>query len=215
MLKSVREYLFSFSDTDEEVVDNILKAMEKADRQFFTGRKHSYTDSALPIGKGQTISQPSTVARIIQISNLSSGNDVLEIGTGSGWNASVMAFINYPGKVISVESIAELANTARENINQLKNNIKEKNILNNIEILKENIFSKGLAWKRKYNAIIFTAGIAEDQKEKIKAIATDLLKKEGRLICPYRRGPLIMMEKNNEKIETTYTEEEYLFVPLT
>ncbi|MCA1794674.1 MAG: hypothetical protein LC660_12555, partial [Desulfobacteraceae bacterium] len=74
----------SLRDTGRKQVDDILHAMDKVDRKYFIDHD-PYVDAALSIGHGQTISQPSTVARVLMLAELSPGHDVLEIGFGSGW----------------------------------------------------------------------------------------------------------------------------------
>src|SRR3989344_3658044 len=85
MLKSVYAYNTIFTKTKEEkeLLLKVLDAMSIADRRFFlTDKTYAYEDSALSIGAGQTISQPSTVARMLMLAELKKGDDVLEIGTG-------------------------------------------------------------------------------------------------------------------------------------
>ena len=91
MIESVRSYLSSFGKVGENE-KNILKAMREIDRSRFIN-SGAYLDTALPIGEGQTISQPSTVARMLQLLDLKKGDKVLEIGSGSGWNASLVGVL--------------------------------------------------------------------------------------------------------------------------
>lgn len=74
--------------------DEILRAIEKVDRKNFIPEKffeRAYENHPLPIGLGQTISQPYTVAFMLQELNIKKGDKVLEIGTGSGWNAALIS----------------------------------------------------------------------------------------------------------------------------
>lgn len=213
MLNSV--YLFNsrFVKTEQEkkYLKKIIKAMSVIDRKFFLDESEAYIDTAMPIGSGQTISQPSTVARMLFLADLKEKQEILEVGSGSGWNACLISYL-INGKVISIERIPELAEKAKENTKKLSKNIKNNKFLKNIIFLTENIFNKkSLIWKKKYDKIIITAGII-DEKE-IKNIAEKLLRKNGKLICPYQSGPLIIYEKNN-KLRKTETNEEYVFVPL-
>ncbi|MET0306909.1 MAG: protein-L-isoaspartate(D-aspartate) O-methyltransferase [Solirubrobacterales bacterium] len=96
--------------TDERV----LAAMEEVPRHEFvpeSQRRRAYADSALPIGEGQTISQPWIVAAICQALELSGGERVLEIGAGSGYSAAVLARL--AAEVIGIERHASLAAEAR------------------------------------------------------------------------------------------------------
>jgi protein-L-isoaspartate(D-aspartate) O-methyltransferase len=101
-----------------DIVDErVLGAMERVPRELFVpkGERHrAYADAALPIGHGQTISQPYMVARIAEALGLSGEEKVLDVGTGSGYQAAVLAEL--AGEVHTVERIPELAEQARENL---------------------------------------------------------------------------------------------------
>jgi protein-L-isoaspartate(D-aspartate) O-methyltransferase len=93
----------------------VLEAMEKVPRHVFVPenmRKFAYNDEPLPIGKGQTISQPYIVAYMTEVLQLSSEGKVLEVGTGSGYQAAILAEI--VKEVFTVEIIDELSNNALE-----------------------------------------------------------------------------------------------------
>ena len=101
-----------------DIVDaRVLDAMERVPRELFVpqGERHrAYADAALPIGHGQTISQPYMVARIAEALNLTGGEKVLDVGTGSGYQAAVLAEL--ADQVHTIERIPELAAQARENL---------------------------------------------------------------------------------------------------
>lgn len=93
----------------------VVAAMSKVDRHLFVedALKHqAYTGSSLPIGYGQTISHPSTVALMSHILNIKSGDKILEIGTGSGYQAAVLCEMG--ARVFTIERIAELAHRAQQ-----------------------------------------------------------------------------------------------------
>jgi protein-L-isoaspartate(D-aspartate) O-methyltransferase len=97
--------------------ERVLEAMGKVARELFvpeTYRARAYDDAALPIGEGQTISQPYMVARICEILALRGGERVLDVGTGSGYQAAVLAEL--AGEVHTIERLAPLADTARRNL---------------------------------------------------------------------------------------------------
>jgi protein-L-isoaspartate(D-aspartate) O-methyltransferase len=99
--------------TDERV----LAAMERVPREAFVPdelRARTYEDAALPIGEGQTISQPYMVARICEALDLTGRERVLDVGTGSGYQAAVLAEL--AGEVVTIERIPELAVRARRNL---------------------------------------------------------------------------------------------------
>ncbi len=100
------------------VVDHaVLRAMRKVPRHLFVPQEHqylAYEDRPLPIGYGQTISQPYIVAIMTELLQLASEHRVLEVGTGSGYQAAVLAEI--AGDVYSVEIVEPLAMLARERL---------------------------------------------------------------------------------------------------
>lgn len=102
----------------------VRDAFLKVNREDFIPDNHkdeAYGDYPLHIMLGQTISQPTTVAMMLEALELKKGQRVLEIGAGSGYNAALIAEIVRPGKVFSVEIINELAEYARKNVVGIKN----------------------------------------------------------------------------------------------
>jgi protein-L-isoaspartate(D-aspartate) O-methyltransferase len=94
--------------------EGVLAAMERVPRELFVPeayRARAYDDAALPIGEGQTISQPYMVARICEALALHGGERVLDVGTGSGYQAAVLAEL--AGEVHTIERLASLAERAR------------------------------------------------------------------------------------------------------
>ena len=96
---------------------SVLRAFDLTPRHFFvpTGMHHrAYEDSALPIGNGQTISQPSTHARYLELLALTGTEKVLEIGTGSGYQTVLLSHL--ASQVFSIERVGALMDRAREAI---------------------------------------------------------------------------------------------------
>ena len=202
MLESVRSYLSLFGNSSEK----ILKAMEKIDRRDFVSRnlvEFAYVDNALPTEKNQTISQPSTVARMLQLLRLKSGDRVLEVGAGSGWNACLIGFlVRERGSVLSLEVVDELVEKARGRV--------EKFGIENVEILKKDFRELD----EKFDKIIFTAGVLQGQENIIRDYADRYLREGGVLVCPYRSGKMMSFEKVDGEIKESQTDEEYVFVEL-
>jgi protein-L-isoaspartate(D-aspartate) O-methyltransferase len=97
--------------------ERVLEAMGRVPRELFVPeriRARSYDDAALPIGGGQTISQPYMVARICEALGLRGGEKVLDVGTGSGYQAAVLAELG--ADVHTIERIEELAELARASL---------------------------------------------------------------------------------------------------
>jgi len=109
----VSEQLEARDIVDERVLD----AMSRVPREAFVSdhdRKRAYRDMPLRIGHGQTISQPYMVAIICQTADVRDGHRVLDIGTGSGYQAAILAELG--AEVHTVERIPDLAQTARERL---------------------------------------------------------------------------------------------------
>jgi protein-L-isoaspartate(D-aspartate) O-methyltransferase len=125
--------------------ERVLAAMGEVSREDFVPRQlrnRAYDDSALPIHEEQTISQPWIVAAICQALALAGSELVLEVGTGSGYSAAVLALL--AGEVISVERIEALADDARAALADLG--------LSNVEVIAADA-SGGLAGRAPFDAI--------------------------------------------------------------
>jgi protein-L-isoaspartate(D-aspartate) O-methyltransferase len=97
--------------------DRVLAAMERVSRELFVPepfRDRAYDDAALPIAAGQTISQPYMVAKICEVLGLRGDERVLDVGSGSGYQAAVLAEL--AAEVDTIERIPELADLARANL---------------------------------------------------------------------------------------------------
>lgn len=148
---------------------NVIRAMP---RHLFVDEalaSRAYEDTALPIGHGQTISQPYIVAKMTEIL-LEGGprQKVLEVGTGSGYQTAVLSQL--AERVFSVERIAPLQNQARERFYQLK--------LNNIK-LKHSDGNWGWEWYAPYDGIIVTCAPEQVPSELLLQLAPG-----GRLVIP-------------------------------
>jgi len=151
--------------------EKVLQAMLKVKRHLFLpegARRHAYQDSALPIEKNQTISQPYIVALMTELACLKPEYKVLEIGTGSGYQAAVLAEL--VKKVYTIEIIPELAEQAKERLNKLG--------YKNIEIIVGDGY-KGWPQEAPFDAILVTAAAGEVPQKLLKQ-----LKPGGRLVIP-------------------------------
>jgi protein-L-isoaspartate(D-aspartate) O-methyltransferase len=149
----------------------VLRAFEQTPRHLFvpTGVRHrAYEDSALPIGNGQTISQPSIHARYLEILRLTGKEKVLEVGTGSGYQTVLLAHL--AAQVFSIERIAPLMQSARENIARAG--------VRNVSLLTGD---GTLGWREyaPYDAILVSAG-----SPTIPQPLIDQLAEGGRLLIP-------------------------------
>jgi protein-L-isoaspartate(D-aspartate) O-methyltransferase len=171
-----------------------LAAMRKVPRHKFvssTQASSAYNDGPLPIGYGQTISQPYIVAYMTEIVKPKPGFKVLEIGTGSGYQAAVLAEI--VNKVYTIEIIEELGKTATNRLKDLG--------YKNIEV---KIADGYYGWKEQapFDAIVVTAAA-----EYIPPPLKEQLKDGGRMIIPvgspYMTQQLMLVEKTGNKYKTT------------
>jgi protein-L-isoaspartate(D-aspartate) O-methyltransferase len=179
----------------------VLATMARVPRHLFVPehlRQEAYLDSPLPIGQGQTISQPFIVALMTEELELRGGEKVLEVGTGSGYQTAILAEI--AARVITVERIASLAGSARENLKGYKN-----------VIMISGDGSKGYQEEAPYDGIIVTAAARQ-----VPPALIDQLAMGGRLIIPAGIGFYQQLLKFTRT--STGLREEYLlgvsFVPL-
>jgi protein-L-isoaspartate(D-aspartate) O-methyltransferase len=164
-------------------VDNhaVLAAMRKFPRHELVPlnlRHAAYDDRPLPIGAGQTISQPYMVAYMTQAAHLNAGDKVLEIGTGSGYQAAILALAG--AKVFSMEIIPELADKARADLFRLG--------IHNV-VIRVGDGHAGWAEQAPYRAIIVTAAPEQTPPALLEQLADG-----GRLIIP--EGPPEMQYLN-------------------
>ena len=151
--------------------ERVLEAMREVPRDAFVPerqRRRSYADSALPIGSGQTISQPWIVAAICQALELTGSETVLEIGTGSGYSAAVLARL--ASEVVTIERHAELADEAGDLLAGLG--------FENVEVLIGD-GSRGLPERAPFAAIAVHATAPGPPLALIEQLAP-----EGRLVVP-------------------------------
>lgn len=169
----------------------VLRAFEQTPRHLFvpSGIRHrAYEDSALPIGSGQTISQPSVHARYLELLKLTGSETVLEIGTGSGYQTVLLA--NLAARVFSVELVAELLETAREAI--------AASGVRNVSLM---LGDGTLGWRQHspYDAILVSAAAPEVPKPLLEQLAEG-----GRLIAPLgsmEEQMLVMVTRRGEGFE--------------
>lgn len=189
-----------------QVKSNLVKiAFEKVDRKYFVPSKFAkfaYSDSAIPLGGNSSISQPSLVAQMIDLLDLTGKEHVLEIGTGSGYSATILSLCCR--EVDSIEINSKLAKTAENRLKKLG--------FNNI-IVHVGDGSFGLPSKAPFDAIIVTAAVRE-----IPQALIDQLKERGRIVVPVQTGnsdrqELMVGIKEKDKLELRPVTE-VRFVPL-
>ena len=119
-LEQQKQHLYSYWKNNRMITSgSVMKAFLAVPRELFVDpsyRHQSYADHPLPIGCEQTISQPTTVMMMLQLLEVLPGQRVLEIGTGSGYNAALLAELT--GEVVTLERHLQLVKIAKENLKQ-------------------------------------------------------------------------------------------------
>ena len=182
----------------------IIEAFKNVDRADFVRQENlpeSYEDYPLPIGDEQTISQPSTVAFMIELLQPREGNIVLDIGSGSGWTAAILAeIVGEKGFVYGLELVPELVEFGRDNI--------IKHGTSNADILQSDLQQLGMPDKGPFDRILVSAAGYDLPEELVKQ-----LKVGGRMVIPISDTLWLV-----EKISKDETREEkypgFAFVPL-
>ncbi|HEY5658456.1 MAG TPA: protein-L-isoaspartate(D-aspartate) O-methyltransferase [Myxococcota bacterium] len=151
----------------------------------------AYQETALPIGDGQTISAPAVVANMSQALELSGHETVLEIGTGSGYQAAILARL--AARVVSIERVPRLAARARRTLDQL-------GVSNVIVYLGDG--SLGRRADAPYDAIVVTAGAPRVPEPLLQQLALG-----GRLVGPFGSREEQRLLRVRRSTDTEYTEE--------
>jgi protein-L-isoaspartate(D-aspartate) O-methyltransferase len=169
----------------------VLHAIEKTPRHAFVPsavRHRAYEDSALPLGNGQTISQPSTHARYLELLKLQGNERVLEVGTGTGYQTALLSHLSE--RVYSIERVPALYERARELMQRLE--------AHNVSLL---LGDGTLGWREyaPYDAILVSAA-----SPSIPTAYIDQLADGGRLLIPLgERGEqtLHLVTRRGERLE--------------
>lgn len=187
---------------------DIEEAFSSVPREKFVPtrvKESAYSDRPLSIGQNQTISAPSMIAIMLEVLELEEGQKVLEIGTGSGYNAALLAeLVGNSGKVYSVERLEALAETGRRNL--------EEAGYEEVEVIVGD-GTKGYEEKAPWDRILVTACAPHISDPLIDQLAIG-----GRLAAPvgkhYRSQTLTVVKKTGEDETERETHGTCAFVPL-
>lgn len=152
---------------------NVIRAFKKVPREKFVPEaieSQTYSDHPLPIGEGQTISQPYVVAKMCQLLELKGNEKVLDVGTGSGYQAAILSHLTK--KVISLEVVKNLAEKAKQILQELN--------YDNVEVYHQDA-KKGLKSEAPFGAIICAAAA-----DNIPASWKEQLSVGGKIVLPLR-----------------------------
>jgi len=184
--------------------EKLLKVMKQVPRHLFVPKSmriRAYDDTPLPIGYGQTISQPYMVALMTDILELRGTEKVLEIGGGSGYQAAILSKL--AEKVITIERVKELAERTKR--------LLRKHGYNNVSVIHGD-GTNGYKKEAPYNAIIITAAAKSVPEKLIEQLALN-----GRLVAPigpsYHQELVRIRKTAKNKLETDYFGG-CIFVPL-
>ena len=185
--------------------DNVESAFRNIPRHEFVPTSdldYAYYNEPLPIMKNQTISQPGVVSRMTEWLDIKDGQNILEIGTGSGWQTAILSYLVGKGTVYSVEIHPELVKFAKENLEKLG--------IDNVHV----IFSDGSTGYIKaspYDRIIITAACTE-----IPLPILEQLGENGLIIAPVGDSSqsLVLFKKTSKGIIEIKNQSNYVFVPL-
>jgi len=197
--KKLAEKIREKGITDQRV----LQAVEQVPRHIFVDsalENRAYEDSALPIGCGQTISQPYTVAAQTELLEVEKGDKILEIGTGSGYQAAILCYLG--ADVYSVERHEPLYLNARKILHELGYRPR----------LKYGDGTLGWSAYAPYDGIVVTAGAPVVPEDLIRQLSVG-----GRLIVPVGDQKVQTMTRITRVGEDAYEEEQlrqFKFVPL-
>ena len=205
--KPQREKMVSYQIEKRGIKEkSVLQALKNVPRHLFVSndlQSLAYTDRPLPIGYGQTISQPYIVALMTELLNLKAGDKVLEIGTGSGYQAAVLSEITK--EVYTVEIIEELGKSAKKRLKDL-----------GYKSIRCKIGDGYYGWKEyaPFDRIMVTAAATHIPPSLIRQ-----LKKGGKMCIPvgnpFLTQNLILIEKDKEGNLKTRNILPVRFVPLT
>lgn len=204
MVDVVRDYATMSGDT--RIGERVLAALAKVPRHEFVPddqRRHAYDNRPLPIGHGQTISQPYIVALMTQLAAPDAGDVVLEIGTGSGYQAAILAEL--VDAVYSIEIVEPLADSAAALLDRLGyDNVATR--------LGDGYF--GWVENAPYDAIVVTAAASHVPRPLIEQ-----LRPGGRMVIPvgdrFMTQQLLLIEKTADEELITRQIAAVRFVPLT
>ena len=208
----------NFQQQNEELIERlillgalktpkIIRAFKKIPRHLFIPKEylsHAYADYPIPTMHGQTISQPYTVSIMIEALQPKKGNNILDVGTGSGWTACLLAYIvGKEGKVVTIDIYQDLIDFAKENIKKTK--------LKNIKIIHGD-GKLGYAKNAPYDHVLINAACNEIPQPIINQTKT-----HGRIVAPvntFLGQRMIVAEKVSKDKLKKKDLGAFVFVPL-
>jgi protein-L-isoaspartate(D-aspartate) O-methyltransferase len=195
-------YLKNSKFLTDEKVESALQNIPRHEFVPESELEYAYDNEPLPIMKNQTISQPGVVTRMTEWLDVKNGQNILEIGTGSGWQSAILSYLVGSGTIYSIERHPELAKFAQENLKKLK--------IDNVHVILGD-GTLGYSQASPYDRIIITAACTE-----IPLPLLDQLSENGLIIAPVGGSSqsLVLLQKTSKGIVEIKNQSKYVFVPL-
>ena len=195
-------YLKNSKFLTDEKVESALQNIPRHEFVPESELEYAYDNEPLPIMKNQTISQPGVVTRMTEWLDIKNGQNILEIGTGSGWQSAILSYLVGSGTIYSIERHPELAKFAQENLKKLK--------IDNVHVILGD-GTLGYSQASPYDRIIITAACTE-----IPLPLLDQLSENGLIIAPVGGASqsLVLLQKTSKGIVEIKNQSKYVFVPL-
>ena len=195
-------YLKNSKFLTDEKVESALQNIPRHEFVPESELEYAYDNEPLPIMKNQTISQPGVVTRMTEWLDIKNGQNILEIGTGSGWQSAILSYLVGSGTIYSIERHPELAKFAQENLKKLK--------IDNVHVILGD-GTLGYSQASPYDRIIITAACTE-----IPLPLLDQLSENGLIIAPVGGASqsLVLLQKTPKGIVEIKNQSKYVFVPL-
>ena len=195
-------YLKNSKFLTDEKVESALQNIPRHEFVPESELEYAYDNEPLPIMKNQTISQPGVVTRMTEWLDVKNGQNILEIGTGSGWQSAILSYLVGSGTIYSIERHPELAKFAQENLKKLK--------IHNVHVILGD-GTLGYSQASPYDRIIITAACTE-----IPLPLLDQLSENGLIIAPVGGSSqsLVLLQKTPKGIVEIKNQSKYVFVPL-
>jgi protein-L-isoaspartate(D-aspartate) O-methyltransferase len=195
-------YLKNSKFLTDEKVESALQNIPRHEFVPESELEYAYDNEPLPIMKNQTISQPGVVTRMTEWLDVKNDQNILEIGTGSGWQSAILSYLVGSGTIYSIERHPELAKFAQENLKKLK--------IDNVHVILGD-GTLGYSKASPYDRIIITAACTE-----IPLPLLDQLSENGLIIAPVgdTSQSLVLLQKTPKGIVEIKNQSKYVFVPL-
>lgn len=185
--------------------EHVESALRKIPRHEFVPESeldYAYDNEPLSSMKNQTISQPGVVTRMTEWLNVKNGQNILEIGTGSGWQTAILSYLVGTGTVYSIERHPELVKFAQENLKKLN--------MDNVHVILGD-GTLGYPQESPFDRIIVTAACTE-----VPLPLIEQLSENGLIIAPVGDSSqsLVLLQKTSKGMVEIKKQSKYVFVPL-